>query len=74
MLRCKTCGAEFEVSGYLLANPEAFLAWRDGLAEKHVCRPANPVRTVVRVLQFPTGDDLQRYFDGEMRRLIAAQF
>jgi len=71
-IRCKTCGAMFEVSSRALTNPLRLMEWKEGIAAKHTCRTARE-NSQVRVVDFQTHESLSAYWSGEMRRLMPAQ-
>lgn len=70
-IRCKTCGAEFEVSRQVLRNPLQLLARKEGIAASHSCRKVRLTMPVVRVLR-PGVVSLETYWNGAMRRLTPA--
>lgn len=72
LIRCKGCGAVFEVSRRVLADPMALLELKEGIAAKHTCR-AEKKFAIVRVWRSPTGEGLVPYWNDAMRRLTPAQ-
>lgn len=69
-IRCKVCGAEFEVSKHALSDPERLVSLKEGIAASHTCNNPRAV-PVVPVLQFPNNESLAAYWSKETRRLMA---
>lgn len=70
-IRCKTCGAEFEVSSHALSDPERLVALKEGIAASHSCNNPRAI-PVVPVLQFPSNEALASYWSREARKLLQA--
>jgi hypothetical protein len=72
LIRCTGCGTQFEVQPRVLCNPIRLVEYKEGIAQKHVCRAQYKVRPLVRVWREPSGEALDSYFSREMRRLMSA--
>lgn len=70
-IRCKACGAKFEIPGFVLANPVRLFDAKEAIGAKHVCVRLSR-KDPVQVWRQPTGKALDGYWTGAMRRLMPA--
>jgi hypothetical protein len=70
---CIGCGHEFELSRHDLADPHRLVVKKERIAEKHICRTRkSKILPIVRAWRHPANEDLGKYYDSAVRRLMPA--